>query len=239
MKKILSFILVTIMLFTCTACSGGDKPSIQPTPSSSQVVTSPTTDSKESPTNDSTEITMETLLNHKESPAEDFEYEDAEEAEGIKITKYNGNDVIVVIPKTISGKTVVELKVNLFANESNVKGVLIPDSVKELKYTFINNDDIQVVICEGVEALKDATALNCASLHTLVLGDQLSEMGKFCIAGCPKLKEVYISDKVTNIEQKLDSYDVLNDCPSLTVIGKAGSYIETYAKENNIPFRVK
>ena len=144
-----------------------------------------------------------------------------------------------MIPDKIAGKPVVELKTYLFANESSVKGVYVPNSVKKLKYTFINNDDIQVVICEGVEELSNAVAMNCASLHTLVLGDNLSEMGEYSVAVCPKLTEVYISSKVTNIAQNYDSYDVFFDCPMLTIKGEKGSFIETYANENGLKFEAE
>lgn len=237
MKKILAFVLVFILSLSMVACQNNDTPGDT---SSTQSASGENTSETSKPNNDvdiSGTITEETVRKYKAASESDFEYED--EKEGIKITKYVGNDTIVVIPEKIAGKPVVALKTYLFANESPVKGVFVPNSVKKLKYTFINNDDIQVVICEGVEELSDAVAMNCASLHTLVLGDELSEMGEYSIAVCPKLTEVYISSKVTNIAQNYDSYDVFSDCPIITIKGEKGSYIETYTKDNGLKFEAK
>ncbi len=230
MKKFLVLACV-IVLLCCAACSPKD------TPDADGKGTTQTTGKPDNKVDTSGVITEELVRNYPVAPASDFEYE--QDGEGIKITDYIGDDVVVVIPEQIEGKPVIALHSYLFANKSPVKGVLVPNSVKMLKYTFINNDDIQVVICEGVENLSNAVATNCASLHTLVLGDALSEMGEFSIAGCPKLTEVYISAKVTNIAQNYSSYDVFMECPMVTIKGEKGSYIETYAKENGLKFEEK
>ena len=48
------------------------------------------------------EITMDDLMSHDETPAEDFEFNDS--ADEIVIQKYVGKDPIVVIPDEIDGK---------------------------------------------------------------------------------------------------------------------------------------
>lgn len=47
-----------------------------------------------------------------------------------------------------------------------------------------------------------------------------------------KLTRVYIPETVTEIGD-----GAFEKCPNLTIYGKSGSYAETYAKENNIPFK--
>ena len=181
-------------------------------------------------------ITEEMVRNYKVAPASDFEYEDV--GGGVKITKYVGKDLIVVIPETIDGKSVVEVKTYLFANDSLVKGVWIPNTVKTLKYTFANNENIQVVICEGVERLLNYTFGGCTAIHTINLGNNLIELGRNCICMCPDLSTVYIPPSMVTINSE-DVYSIIGDCPNLTVQGEAGSFIESYCAQYNIPFEAK
>lgn len=180
-------------------------------------------------------ITEELVRNHPETPASDFviiEYEN-----DVVIKEYLGNDPIVVIPETINGKPVLEIKGYLFANDSTVKGVLIPKTVTRTPATFANNDDVQVVICEGVEELGRLTFMGCSALHTLMLGDNLKKLGDFSISGCHSLTEVYIPESVTEIYIEFDSARVFYDCPKLTIKGKAGSYVEEYANRFGLKFQ--
>lgn len=185
-----------------------------------------------------TDVTEKMVREYKVAPASDFEYEDT--VGGVIITEYLGDDVIVVIPEEIDGKPVVELKALLFANDYHptVKGVMIPTTVKQLVRTFTNNEEIQVVITEGVEGLLDSTFLNCDVLHTLLLGNNLNEVEQFCISSCPKLEEVYIPSTLTNVDEDF-SLTIFFGCKELTVYGEAGSYVETLCSQNNIPFEAK
>lgn len=53
------------------------------------------------------EITMDDLMSHDETPAEDFELID--NSDEIVIEKYVGKDPIVVIPDEIDGKKLLDL----------------------------------------------------------------------------------------------------------------------------------
>lgn len=178
------------------------------------------------------DITEEMVRNHPVADAKDFEYE--EDGEGIKIKKYVGKDVIVNIPADIDGKKVTKLSTLLFANESNVRGVYIPETVSEkLRAVFGNNDDIEVVICEGTMNIDYCTFLNCSNLHTIILGENVTTIGENAFAMCSSLKELYIPESVTEISEK-GPFEMTYD---VTVIGKSGSTIEAYCKEHEIPFK--
>ena len=53
----------------------------------------------------------------------------------------------------------------------------------------------------------------------------------FAFSGCTNLKELHVSANLIDI-----GYEAFSYCSNLTIYAPAGSYAETYAKENNIPF---
>ena len=82
------------------------------------------------------------------------------------------------------------------------------ESVKELGVTvdFINGAK-RVEISEGVKGIG------------------------FAFSGCTALAEIHIPNSVISIDR-----GAFYRCPNVTIHAPAGSYAETYAKENNIPF---
>ncbi len=182
------------------------------------------------------EVTESVVRAYKTAEASDFEYEVMEN--GIKITEYIGDDVIVVIPNTIEGKPVIEVNSLLFANSSRVKGVMFPENITSLVATFANNKSIQVVICEGVERILHSTFFNCPELHTLILGNNIQELGEYSISVCRKLKSVTIPATLLEIDDEF-AMTIFYACDVLTVYGEAGSFIESFCVSNEIPFEVK
>ena len=188
------------------------------------------------------EITEEVVRNHAVTDASDFEYEKNEYTGEITITDYIGKDAVVVFPEEIDGCPVIGSYNFFFANDEypHVKGVFFPESVKELNNVFGNNSTIEVVIAEGVEVLGTGPFLNCAKLHTLILGENLKEISALtAIGGVPSLKEVYLPPTLETIAE--GTFSLAKEeggwfGEDFTVKGKSGSYIETYCTENDIKF---
>ena len=76
------------------------------------------------------EITMDDLMSHDETPAEDFEFNDS--TDNIIIEKYVGKDPIVVIPDEIEGKKVVDFD-KTFWNNKIVVAIRVGNNVTEIK----------------------------------------------------------------------------------------------------------
>ena len=78
-------------------------------------------DKKDTKYKSADEITMDDLMSHDETPAEDFELID--NSDEIVIQKYIGKDPIMVIPDEINGKKVVSLGTYALANDKNIVAI--------------------------------------------------------------------------------------------------------------------
>ena len=71
----------------------------------------------------------------------------------------------------------------------------------------------------------------CEELVELSLPKSVIEIQANAFSWCSKLKKIKIGENVTLIEE-----NAFWNCSGITIHTPAGSYAETYAKENNIPF---
>ena len=194
-------------------------------------------DKKDTKYKSADEITMDDLMSHDETPAEDFEFNDGRDE--IVIDKYIGEDPIMVIPDEINGKKVVSLGTYALANDKNIVAIKIGNNIKDLG--------------EGVFG-------NCENLRYVVLGDSVKTIGCDPFLNT-NIQEVTLNDGL----QKIGEDDINNtvDAPSKNIgmdlkipesvteihlrdfhlIVKAGSYAEQYAKEyaesNNLTYTVE
>lgn len=237
MKKLLALAIAAMMVVMMCGCAGKDDKGNTGVNNDGTGTVSSSDSAADSAETDVSVVTEERLRSHKTSPVSDFEYEiKGDEAE---IIRYKGNDAIVVVPDTIEGKKVTKLSwtfATTYSTQCYVKGVYIPNSVKELVYAFGNNQYIQMVICEGVETLSGSCFLGCKSLRKIFFTDSLSEVDCLSIGVCPELEEMYIGPNVKQIEVLDGSAFICSSCPKLTIKGKSGSFIESYAKSEGINF---
>ena len=233
MKKILYLTLTFIMMLSLVACDNNSKNLSTKDDNSNQI-----TDKDNKETNKQTytgEITEKVLRSHPETSISTFKYEWSNDYEGIRITDYLGNDDIVVVPKEIEGQPVVEVAGYTFANDSQVRGVVLPNTVIEISELFINNSKIEMVIAEGLQKIGYASFLNCASLREVILGDNITDIGVSAFAVCVNLEKLVLPATINNMTKNAQ-YSAFIECPKLTIYGEKGSYIERIANERSIPF---
>ena len=139
---------------------------------------------------------------------------------------------------------------------TGLTGITIPDSVKKIDdYAFFGCTGLtNVSIPDGVTKISDYAFKDCTSLKSVAISGSVTEIGLQAFCGCTGLTSITIPGNVTKVGHFAfedctgltgvtisDSmteigYRAFFGCPDLTLYGVAGSYAETYAKENDIPF---
>ena len=171
------------------------------------------------------EITMDDLMSHDETPAEDFEFNDS--TDNIIIEKYVGKDPIVVIPDEIDGKKVVGFH-DTFTNDKNIIAVRIGDNITEIdRYAFGNAENLKyLVLGESVKSIDGGNFFG-TNLKELILNDGLERIGEdeFTYIVDPPLDNGGMDLKIPESVTELHVSD-------FNLIGKPGSYAEQYANEH-------
>ncbi len=242
MKKRLLVLGLAFTMLAATACGtssdGGNKTSkadktVTATSNSDKTSETQKNDDKKDDAKESyksaDDITMDDLKNHEETPAEDFKYRDKSNGEAV-IKEYTGDDPIVVIPNEIDGKKVVDFG-----------------------KTFTNNKDIVAIkIGDNIEEVAEGALTNCDNLKYIVFGKNVKTINNGLLGG-QKIEQVELNDGLEKLGcspsgvgllSKIDisiPESVTEICFSgaKTMIVKAGSSAEAYAKENNMDYRVE
>ncbi len=90
----------------------------------------------------------------------------------------------------------------------------------------------ELIIPEGVVNIPEYAFKNTSGLRRLVLPDSLEAIRGHAFYGCADLRAIWIPAGALAIGNQWVFYG----CDNLTIHGVAGSYAETYAQANNIPF---
>ena len=245
MKKRLLVLGLAFTMLAATACGtssdGGNKTSkadktVTATSNDNKKTETQNNDDKDSKKEETKEsyksaddITMDDLNNHEETSADDFEYRDKADNEAV-IIEYTGDDPIVVIPNEIDGKKVVDFG-----------------------KTFTNNKDIVAIkIGDNIEEVAEGALTNCDNLKYIVFGKNVKTIEDGLLGG-KKFEQVEFNDGIEQIGSSKNGLILLNSIEvkipesvkemylykAKTLIVKSGSYAESYAKENNMDYRVE
>ena len=171
------------------------------------------------------EITMDDLMSHDETPAEDFEFNDS--ADEIVIQKYVGKDPIVVIPDEIDGKKVIGFN-KTFSHDKNIIAVRIGNNITEIdRNAFGNSVNLKyLVLGKSVKSI-DGGNFSGTSLKELILNDGLEKIGEDDFTD-------YVDPPLNNWGMDLKIPESVTELhvAEFNLIGKSGSYAEQYANEH-------
>ncbi len=142
------------------------------------------------------------------------------------------------------------------AHYSDVDGVLLDkDKTALLQYPIGKTDSIYT-IPSSVKNICDWAFAHCISLTSIDIPSSVTWISEGAFAGCKSLTSIEIPNSVTGIGEaafqnctslvsiKIPNsvtyidYLVFYKCENLTIYGISGSYAESYANKNGIPFVV-
>ena len=123
-----------------------------------------------------------------------------------------------------------------FSGCTSLSTIVIPHSVAEIGNAFDRCTSLsRITIPSSVKQLgsildESGVFWGCTNLQEVIIENGVTEIGMYAFLNCPSLTEIVIPDSVTRI-----GYEAFDKCDA-TIYGDSGSYIESFARSNNIPF---
>lgn len=110
----------------------------------------------------------------------------------LEITKYNGNEKIVMIPEYIDGVKVTQIGDMAFDGNTSIMKVIIPDSITHIGiYSFRECSSLlTLVIGNGVNSIDKRAFEDCTSLMSVVIGKAVTDISSYAFNGCKSIIEV-------------------------------------------------
>ncbi len=142
------------------------------------------------------------------------------------ITGYNGADSKLVIPDSVKGIPVTEIKDNAFWSHNllvEITEVVIPDSVEKIGgWAFSDSPKLEkLTLGKGLVEIGQSAFSGCSKLKEVVLPDSLEKIGGSAFITCSSLESLIIPDNVTEI-----GGSAFDDCSSLASV-TLGESLET------------
>ena len=115
----------------------------------------------------------------------------------------NCTDTELVIPSIYNGMSVVGIGRDAFSRNTNITGVVIPNSVAKIDwYAFYQCTALAEIIIPGsVKEIGNRAFAGCTNLKKAVFMDGATSVGLFMFENCSYLKEVILSNTITEIKQ--------------------------------------
>ena len=114
-----------------------------------------------------------------------------------------------------------------------IKRAVVEEGVTSLAINTFNACDSleSVSLPDSVQNIYASAFMACRSLTRVDIPYGVPWISGYCFARCHSLSRLTVPESVTEVVDH-----AFDDCVNLTLYGYDGSYIETYANENGIPF---
>jgi len=138
------------------------------------------------------------------------------------------------LTKAILPSGITVIGAGTFRDNDCLTEIVIPSGVTEIgKEAFFKCTALaEVILPDSVTTIGDTAFYWSENLTNVVIPEGVTSIGDSAFRYCAGLSELTIPASVTSIGQ-----DAFNNCPDLALCVDAGSYAETYAKENGLRYR--
>lgn len=116
----------------------------------------------------------------------------------IRITGYRGNAGNIVIPAEIEGHRVLRISVGAFCSAGLRSVTVEGDTIIEDR-AFAENPFLQSVTLSRVSRIGNSAFSGCYSMHTVTLGEGMTEIGANAFYACTSLRELSLPDTIQRI----------------------------------------
>ncbi len=154
---------------------------------------------------------------------EDWEYTENEDGT-LTITKYKGNDTVVVIPNSIDGKRVIATQGSCWGSlwddsictgsshnsltfwyttdQTTIEKVVISEGIERIgEFSFTSSIAVrEVVFPTTIKTIEAYAFTGCSSLSSVSIPDSITEIATYAFGSCTSLSEINIPNSVTSIE---------------------------------------
>ena len=129
---------------------------------------------------------------------------------------------------------VTKIGENAFSNCGNLRYVELSELLKVIEsWVFYGCANLMnITIPESVTTIKDNAFGCCFSFTSIKIPDSVTNIEYDAFHTCLNLRNIEIPQSVKSIGN-----NAFTDCDKMIVYGEENSYVETYAKENSIPFK--
>ena len=133
-----------------------------------------------------------------------------DDANRATITGYNGSAAALYIPEEIDGHEVVAIGDRAFQNRTDLKTVMIPDSVTEIQWRAFDGciNISNVTLSKNLKTMGERTFGDCKKITQIEIPKSLDKGGEWnagAFAGCTNLKKVTFEKGTTKIANNLFS----------------------------------
>ena len=127
-----------------------------------------------------------------ESTAGDYTYQLAEDGSA-RITGYQGEDPLAVLPDRIGGAPVTAIASDAFLDCADLEEVRMPGTLRTIESSAFNGCSAMehIVLAETVSAVGPFAFQNCASLATAYVPALIRSLDSSAFRGSPLLAEIY------------------------------------------------
>lgn len=146
--------------------------------------------------------------------------------------------------KLAPGNSVLSLKDGALYNEAEHRLIRYPYQDKRTEFT-VSEDTLligelafyscealtTITLPEGLQTIEKRAFNDCKTLDNFILPSMVSSIGVLAFSGCESLQTLILPEVIEDI-----GYMAFDNCPALVLSVTRGSYAETRALEDGIPF---